>query len=53
MAFIRCPRQPTMVAEYPPDLSVRWDGAGNLSDIRRVAVVPVGGAQVSSYSNML
>jgi len=28
-------------------------GAGNSSNVRRVAVVPVGGGQVSSYCNTL
>ena len=37
----------------PVDLSVRWGGAGNSSNVRRVAVLPVGGVQASSYINVI
>jgi len=50
-AFRRIER-PAITDNHPRPLG-EVGGAGNSSNVRRVAVVPVGGGQVSSYCNTL
>jgi len=54
MAFLRYLRPPMRVSEHPRPLGeVGWGCAGNSSNVRQVAVVPVRGVQVSGYCNLL
>jgi len=51
-AFLRRVESPAITDNHPRPLG-EVGGAGNSSNVRRVAVVPVGGGQVSSHCNTL